>query len=269
VLPLSLNHVTVKAMPFSGLLETAKALGCVGVELRNDLSAPLFDGTTAELGGLSVADAGLRVYAVAEVRAFNNFTDDTRARAIALMNTAVACGAQGIALIPRCDGQDTDQSVRIKSLEHALLELKPLLAERGLIGFVEPLGFKQSSLRIKSEVVDVINACDACGEFQLVHDTFHHYLAGNGPVFPEMTGMVHVSGVTDNTLALHDIKDEHRVLVNENDCLGNIEQLQALIEGGYAGPISMEAFSPVVHALKDPACALAKSFDYISSAIKG
>ncbi len=268
MLSFALNHMTVKAMPFSSLLETAKTLGCIGVELRNDLSTPLFDGATAKLGHVSTANAGLRVFAIAEVRAFNNFTDDTRTRAIALMNTAAACGAQGIALIPRCDGQNTDQSIRTKALEHALTELKPLLAERGLVGFVEALGFEQSSLRFKSEAVDAINACDAHHEFQLVHDTFHHYLAGGGPVFPDMTGMVHVSGVTDNSLALQDIKDEHRVLVNKHDRLENIKQLETLINGGYTGPISMEAFSPDVHALKNPAIALRESYDYITSAIK-
>jgi len=102
----------------------------------------------------------------------------------------------------------------------------------------------------------------------LVHDTFHHYLAGGGPVFPDMTGMVHVSGVTDNTLALQDIKDEHRVLVNEHDRLENIVQLRTLVDGGYAGPVSMEVFSPDVHALINPAIALRESYDYITSAIK-
>lgn len=269
MLPFSLNHMTVNAMSFTSLLDTAKALGCSGIELRNDLASALFDGTTAKLGGIAANNAGLRVFAVAEVRAFNHFTDDTRSRAIALMDTAAACGARGIALIPRCDGQGTDKSMRIKALEQALKELKPLLAERSLIGFIEPLGFEQSSLRFKSEVVDVINACDAHSEFQLVHDTFHHYLAGGGPIFPDLTGMVHVSGVTDNTLALRDINDEHRVLVNEHDRLENITQLQTLITGGYAGPISMEAFSPDVHALKNPTTALAESFNYISSEIKG
>jgi len=267
VLPFSLNHMTVNAMPYSSLLDTAKALDCVGIELRNDLTTPLFDGATAELGGIAATNAGLRIFAIAEICAFNYFTDDTRARAIALMDAAATCGAQGIALIPRCDGQGTEQSMRVKSLEHALTELKPLLAERSLTGFVEPLGFEQSSLRFKSEAVDAINACDARGEFQLVHDTFHHYLAGGGPFFPDMTGMVHVSGVIDTTLALQDIKDEHRVLVNEHDRMGNIPQLKTLVSDGYAGPISMEAFSPAVHALKDPASALSESFKYITSAI--
>jgi len=71
MLPLSLNHVTVKTMSFSSLLETARTLGCVGVELRNDLSIPLFDGTTAKLGGVIAANAGLRVFAVADC--FNEY----------------------------------------------------------------------------------------------------------------------------------------------------------------------------------------------------
>jgi len=261
--------MTVNAMPYSSLLDTAKALDCVGVEVRNDLATPLFDGEKAELGGVTAANADLRIFAVAEVKAFNHFTDNTRAAAIALMDIAVACGAQGIALIPRCDGQGTERSMRIEALEHALTELKPLLAKRNLVGFVEPLGFEQSSLRFKSEAVDIINACNARGQFQLVHDTFHHYLAGGGPVFPDITGMVHVSGVTDNSLALNKIYDEHRVLVNEHDRLENIVQLKALMSGGYTGPISMEAFSPEVHALKDPAGAIGESFKYIASAIEG
>ncbi len=269
MLPFSINHMTVKTMPYSSLLDTANAIGCIGVEIRNDLSTPLFDGTTAELGGFAATNLGLQVFAVAEVKAFNHFTDDTRNKAIALMDTAAACGAKGIALIPRCDGQGTGQSMRFKKLEHALMQLKPLLAERRLIGFIEPLGFEQSSLRFKSEAVDVINACGAEDQFQLVHDTFHHYLAGGGPVFPDMTGMVHVSGVTDKALALQDIGDEHRVLVNEHDRLENIAQLETLIAGGYTGPISMEAFSPVIHALTEPVSALAESFSYINSAIKG
>jgi len=269
VLPFSLNHMTVKAMSFSSLLDSAKALGCAGVELRNDLATPLFDGANAEQAGKVVADAGLNVFAVAEVKAFNHFTEDTRNKAIALMDTATACGAKGIALIPRCDGQGIKKSERINALKHALSELKPLLAMRKLIGFVEPLGFEQSSLRFKSEAVDMINECDASDQFQLVHDTFHHYLAGGGPMYPDMTGMVHVSGVVDHSLAAQDINDAHRVLVDQHDRLENIGQLQALTTGGYAGPISMEAFSPVVHALSDPTVKLAESFKYITGAMKG
>ena len=36
--------------------------------------------------------------------------------------------------------------------------------------------------------------------FRLVHDTFHHHLAGEAAIFPELTGLVHISGVDDPAL---------------------------------------------------------------------
>jgi len=268
VLQFSLNHMTVKALPYSELLGTAASLNCAGVEIRNDIAHALFDGNTAEKGREAAQQASLTIFALAEVKAFNHFTDDTKVQAIALMDMAVACGAKGIALIPRCDGQGTDSSERIPNLVNALTQLKPLLAKRALIGFVEPLGFVHSSLRFKAEAIQAIAMCDGQNEFQLVHDTFHHYLAGGGPVFPDSTGMVHISGVNDTSLAIEEINDSHRVLVDPQDRLGNIEQLQMLIDGGYTGPVSMEAFAPTVHALKNPLDALGKSFNHIVMSLK-
>lgn len=267
-MPYSINHMTVKAIPTSSLLDMALALNCAGVELRNDLPSPLFDGQTAQAVGKQVAQLGLRIFALAEVKAFNDFNENTRKQAIALMDLAVECGAIGVALIPRCDGQGLEKTERIASLTHAIEQLTPLLAERKLIGFVEPLGFEHSSLRLKSEAVDVIKNCDASEQFQLVHDTFHHFLAGGGALFPEHTGMVHVSGVVDKSVALNEINDVHRILVDEHDRLENIEQLSALLNAGYTGPISMEAFAPSVHALAQPADALNKSFGYITSKLQ-
>ncbi|KAG1648540.1 Diaminopropionate ammonia-lyase [Nymphon striatum] len=50
------------------------------------------------------------------------------------------------------------------------------------------------------------------------------------------------------------MEDEHRVLVDSRDRLGNIDQIKALLKGGYAGPISYECFSPETHAMSDPLC---------------
>jgi 2-keto-myo-inositol isomerase len=65
------------------------------------------------------------------------------------------------------------------------------------------------------------------------------------------------------------MEDEHRVLVDEKDRLGNIEQINALLAAGYCGPISLECFSPKVQTLKDPYSEIKKSFDYISSQLEG
>ena len=61
------------------------------------------------------------------------------------------------------------------------------------------------------------------------------------------------------------MRDEHRGLVDDQDVLNNVEQLNELHGQGYAGPVSMEAFSPQVHALTDPKPALQMSFSHIES----
>ena len=38
--------------------------------------------------------------------------------------------------------------------------------------------------------------------------------------------------------------------------MDNTGQVRALLAGGYAGPFSLEPFSPTVHALPDPAGAI-------------
>jgi 2-keto-myo-inositol isomerase len=78
---------------------------------------------------------------------------------------------------------------------------------------------------------------------------------------------VHISGVVDPSLAVEQMEDEHRVLVDENDRLGNVEQITALLAAGYDGPISYECFSPETHAMADPYGALKRSFEFISAQV--
>ena len=146
-----------------------------------------------------------------------------------------------------------------------LKALKPILSSRGITGLVEPLGFEICSLRSKQEAADAIRAVDAGEIFRLVHDTFHHHLAGQPAVFPEMTGLVHISGVTDAAVSVADMRDPHRVLVDRDDRLGNIAQIRALLAGGYAGPFSFEPFALAVHALASPGEALAESMEFITA----
>ena len=136
--------------------------------------------------------------------------------------------------------------------------------DRVLIGMVEPLGFEICALRYKAEAVEGIEAVGGKGRFKLVHDTFHHTLAHGGPLFPDHTGIVHVSGVVDQEVGINDMRDPHRVLVTKGDRLGNVEQIAALQAAGWSGPVSFEAFSPEIHALADPASALRASMDLIA-----
>ncbi len=259
----ALNHMTVARLSFVELVALSAALGCVGIEVRNDLPRPLFDGMAPDAAGATVRDAGLRLLAVAEVKRFNDWSADKATEALALMQIAKAAGAEAVSLIPRNDNLGTGNGERHAALRVALKALKPMLEDHGLVGLVEPLGFEICALRYKSEAVEAIEGIGAAGRFKVVHDTFHHALANGGPIFPDHTGIVHVSGVVDPALVVGQMTDAHRVLVDNSDVLGNVAQLRALQDAGYTGPVSYEAFAPSVHALAKPAEALRASMEVI------
>lgn len=259
----ALNHMTVARHSFRDLVSLAASLGCVGIEARNDLPQPLFDGMDPAEAGRLVRDSGLRLLALAEVKRFNDWSEDKAAEALALMRIAVAAGAEGVSLIPRNDNQGMGNGERQAALRIALKALKPMLDDHGLKGMVEPLGFATCPVRYKSEAVEAIDAVGGAGTFLLVHDTFHHTLADGGPLFPAHTGIVHISGVTDQALSVGQMGDQHRLLVDGHDRLGNIDQIAALQALGWNGPVSFEAFAPETHASADPARDLRASMDFI------
>lgn len=267
MLPIAINHMTVPGLSCEGLFALAESLGCIGVELRNDLARPLFDGDKPATVARKARDRGLRIVGLSQVYPFNAWSDAVRHEVEGLIANAVACGAETISLIPRNDGKGLGHGERIANLRLALREIAPMLDAAGLVALVEPLGFESSSLRSKAEAIEVIESLGAARHYKLVHDTFHHHLAGGGPFFPEYTGIVHVSGVVDPKLGVADMRDEHRVLVDEGDRLGNVEQLAAMLSAGYVGPVSYEAFSPIVHGLADAEPALRRSIAFITGHI--
>lgn len=267
MLPFALNHMTAPRLDWRGFAELAQALGCVGVEYRNDLPGPLFGGDDPAVVGAALRDKGLRFLALAEVKMFNDWSDAKAAEAEALMKIAVAAGAEAISLIPRNDGVATDRADSRRVTDVALREILPMLRAHELKAMVEPLGFAVCSLRYKDVLADVIDAVGGAGTCFMVHDTFHHHLAGGGQMFPELTGIVHVSGVVDAGVAVDDMRDPHRVLVDADDRLGNVAQIASLRSAGYAGPISYEPFAPQVHALRDALPALAASMAFMADGV--
>ncbi len=262
MLPFALNHMTAPKMAWEAFLDLAKGLGCVGVEFRNDLTSPLFGGADPSAVKAAVTARGLRILALAEVKMFNDWSEAKRAEAEALMQIAVAAGAEAVSLIPRNDGVATDRNDSVRATETALRALLPMLKSHGLKAMIEPLGFAVCSLRYKDVLAEVIHKIGGVGTCFIVHDTFHHALAGFGPIYPELTGIIHVSGVQE-AIYLDDMRDPHRVLVNADDMLSNVAQIRALRARGYQGPISYEPFAPSVHAMIDPAKALAASMEFI------
>lgn len=271
MLPLAVNHMTCPDFSFGELVDLAAANSCIGVEVRNDLSGDIFSGLDPIKARQLASEKQIRILGLAQINNFNSVSagalEATFSAAEKLVNIAVAGGAESVCLIPRNDGQDCDSTVRTRNLRTALVELKPLFREAGVVGMIEPLGFCTSSLRKKQEVVDAIVESGSEDCFQLVHDTFHHYLAGEKKCFAVHTGMVHVSGVVSRELTPSQMQDCHRELVNGQDLLNNLDQLEMLMAEGYKGPVSMEVFAPEVHNSPDLAVRLRDSFDFISSGL--
>ncbi|MGQ0564625.1 MAG: TIM barrel protein [Gemmobacter sp.] len=259
----ALNHMTVARLSYGQLLDLAADLGCVGIEVRNDLPQALFDAVDPGAAGEMARAKGLRLLAVAEVKRFNDWSADKAAEALALMRIAQGAGAEAVSLIPRNDNAGMGNGERQAALRVALKALKPMLEDHGLVGMVEPLGFEICALRHKAEAVEAIDAIGGTGRFKLVHDTFHHTLAHGGPFFPEHTGIVHISGVVDQTVTLAQMSDAHRILVDGADRLGNLDQIARLAALGWSGPVSFEAFAPEVHASTDPKADLSASMQFI------
>lgn len=265
----ALNHMTCPSMRYDDFMRMAKSLGCMGVHYRNDLGRPLFEGDSNEQVRQLADTESMQITGLAQLERFNEWNAERAEQATTLISTAAAIGAAGIGLIPVNDGSGAADGERQANLKAALAELKPLLQAAGIKGFIEPLGFTQCSLRHKAEAVDAIEAVEGQGTFMLVHDTFHHFIANGcatgAPIFPECTGIIEISGVIDPSLGPLDMQDEHRILVDALDRIGNVEQIRELQEAGYTGPVSFEPFSPKVHGLANPAEAIAQSFDFIAS----
>ena len=256
----ALNHMAAPRLDLADFFALARSLGLSEVEIRNDLAGnAILDGTAAASVRALAGEAGVAIVSINALQRFNEWTAEREREAIVLADYAQACGAKALVLVPVNDGSGRANGERQGNLRLALKALKSILSSRGIIGF------EICSLRSKQEAAEAIRALDAGSTFRLVHDTFHHYLAGQPAVFPEMTGLAHISGVIDAAVSVADMRDPHRVLVDRDDRLGNVAQIRALLAGGYAGQFSFEPFALAVHALASPGEALAESMEFITA----
>jgi 2-keto-myo-inositol isomerase len=265
----ALNHIVSPSRDFADFARLTRDLGITSVEIRNDLQGvEIADGTPAEDVKAAAENAGVEILSINALQRFNDWNATREEEAVSLARYAAKCGARALVLCPVNSVDDRrSETQRVDDLRRSLQALRPILRDHSLTGLVEPLGFEESSLRRKRVAVDAIDAVEGADTFALVHDTFHHYLAGESEIFPERTGLVHISGVEDRSLAHNDIRDQHRILVGEGDLLGNIAQIKALRQGGYRGPFSFEPFASFVHNMADVAGALHQSIALVSTEV--
>jgi len=270
-MPLSfaLNRICAPRMPFVEFVGMARRLGAGAIEIRNDLAhVEIEDGTPARQVGAIAREHGLLIRSINALQRFEQFDAVREAEALALMAYAAGCGAQALVLCPTNSLRDTRTAARRHDdLVHALARLAPMLSDHGLSGLVEPLGFEECAVRRKSLAVQGLEAVGLPACLGLVHDTFHHHLAGEDLLFPELTGLVHVSGVEQPELASAAMRDGHRVLVGASDRLGNAAQLARLQGAGYRGLVSFEPFADEIARAGDIEARLAASMRHLQSAV--
>jgi 2-keto-myo-inositol isomerase len=265
----ALNRISAPRLSFAAFAAMAQRLGAGAIEIRNDLPGiELQDGTTAADVRAVTAEHGLTLRSINALQRFDRFDAERAIEARALVHYAVEAGCEAIVLCPTNSRRDDRTPMqRHHDLLHALTQLQPLLADHGLIGLVEPLGFEECAVRRKAQAVRAFEELPHSAAFRLVHDTFHHHLAGEDLTFPQWTGLVHISGVEDTTLDATQMRDGHRVLVGAADRLGNAAQLRKLLAAGYSGYASFEPFADEIAAADDIEQRLAASMAYLRDAV--
>jgi 2-keto-myo-inositol isomerase len=258
----ALNQKTAPKLGFAAFLDLAAELGCVGVEPRNDLGRPVFDGIEPARAGEMARERALRFIGLSEVYPFNDWNDDRRAAVGRLIETAQAAGAETVSLIPRVDRREGDDAERATTLA-VLAEILPMLQGTGVVGLVEPIGFATSSIKFQREATQAIESLCADDRFGIVHDTFQHALAGDADIFVRHIRLVHISGISGGSGILTDSLDAQRVLVDESDRTGASGQVKSLLEAGYTGAFSYECTSPLVQNSGDPKAQIAASITYL------
>lgn len=264
----ALNHMVAPALAPEAFFALARSLDCPAVEMRNDLAGnALADGTSPARLGATAVRAGVTILTINALQRFNDWTAARATEAEALARACADCGAQALILVPTNDGTGRAPDERRENLRRALGELAPILERHGISGYVEPLGFAISSLRLKSEAAAAIRDLGLTARLRITHDTFHHHLAGEQAVFADLTGLVHVSGVTDPDVTVADMRDRHRGLVTADDRLDNLGQIARLRAAGVVAPLSFEPFAEAVHRAPDIRADLARSIDFIRAGL--
>ncbi|NLE14664.1 MAG: TIM barrel protein [Spirochaetales bacterium] len=247
---IGINRIIAPSLPLFDFFSLAQRCGCSIIELRNDLkNQHPFEGKNPEEVRDLLAKHRLKVAAINALQRFNEYTEAKKEELRSLLDYAKSIRADAIVLCP-VNGieRNADRAAWLERTTQALFQYGPLFEEYGLYGYVEPLGFRASSLRTKAEALKAIEASGYERWYRLVHDTFHHHLADEQEYFASMTGLVHLSSVAAG-LRHTEPTDADRTLFLEDDLLATREQAQTLVNSGYRGIFSFEPFSPAVQHL--------------------
>lgn len=242
-----INRKIAPALSLNAFFKLVQRLGLHKVELRNDMSGGKVTDDLSHREVKALAEKyGLEIVTINAVYPFNQIDQALLAKTEGLLQDAQGVGAQALVLCPLNDGTP----VSPEATASAIRQLAPLFAKYGIHGLVEPLGFPVSSLRSAVQAQALIR--DAQAPFNIVLDTFHHYLYENAEqefsdIDIHRIGLVHLSGVEDSRPAA-ELTDEQRIMLSDGDVLNSAQQVQRLERLGYQGVYAFEPFSTVLES---------------------
>lgn len=265
----AMNRTCAPHLALPAFLSLAVGTGVKAIEIRNDIEGQEFmDGTEPAEILDQLQTANITIASVNALQRFNDWSQQRATEAKALMGYAAKLGAPGVVLCPvHTADHGWTQSESEKKLREGLKQLRPILLDLGVKGYVEPLGMMGSTMKKQSMAVTAIADVDGWDAYELCFDTFQFYRCGDSLLFPERIGLAHVSGIVRNDLAPAELTEPDRVLIEEKDRVNNMKQLRSLIEAGYSGYVSMEPFNVALQHSPDLQKKLRDSFARVAAGL--
>lgn len=267
----ALNRIIYPEASLKDFFDLANSCGINNIELRNDIGkGEIIDSFSVFELNQICEDNNINILSINAIQKFNLPSNFITAQE-ELKQISTLCNEINCTSIVMCPANDiTDKRTEDEFFQDTIDALKlyaPILEEYEISAYVEPLGFPECSLRSKQLAMEAIQIADcSSGIYKIIHDTFHHFLGPDKKFFSDETGLVHISGVHQIPQDTS-IRDEHRVLIDENDIMDTSKQIHTLEDEGYKGYYSFEPFAPSVQkmAKTDLRDAINKSLDYLMS----
>jgi 2-keto-myo-inositol isomerase len=266
----ALNRTCAPRLSLPEFITLAASAGVDAVEIRNDIEGREFaDGTPASEVKARLDAAGLAVASVNALQRFNEWTPKRAKEAEVIVAYAAELGAPGVVLCPvhnedhGWSGPDAERNLR-----DGLKNLRPILKNHGVTGYVEPLGMKGSTMKRQDMAVAAVSDIDGWDTYQLCFDTFQFFRCGDTDLFADRIGLAHMSGISRPDLRPAELTEPDRGLIFVDDRVYNVGQLRRVIAAGYSGFVSMEPFSPAVQNDPDLLAHLRASLEYVSTLLK-
>ena len=174
---LSINQIVMKNSSFDEFITFTKKLNIQNIEIRNDIKTNLVRENEQQKIKDICDNQSIKILTINALQKFNIWNEQRKNELIELCSFANKASILSVVLVPLIDGSFPKEEDQINLLWSSLKNISVILNDFNIIGLVEPLGLTQSTLRKKSIAIKVIEEIKSTN-IKLLHDTFHHKLAG-------------------------------------------------------------------------------------------